>query len=52
MGREGWRIRIETRVEMRATATDFHIEARLDAYDNDEPALSRVFCETIARDLV
>ena len=52
MGREGWRIRIETRVEMRATATDFHIEARLDAYENGEPALSRVFCETIARDLV
>ena len=52
MGREGWRIRIETRLEMRATATHFRLEARLDAYENDELAHSRTFAETIARDLL
>ncbi len=51
MGRDGWRIRIETHVEMRATATDYVIEAKLDAYENGEVVRSRVFSETIARDL-
>jgi len=52
MGREGWRIRIETRVSMRATATDFLIEAKLDAYENGVLARSRAFAETIGRDLM
>ena len=52
MGREGWRIRIETRVEMRATATNFLLEAELDAYENGALVRSRRFAETIPRDLV
>ena len=52
MGREGWRIRIETRVSMRATATDFLIEGKLDAYENETLVRSRGFAETIARDLI
>jgi len=52
MGREGWRIRIETRIEMRATATHFILEAELDAYENGALARSRRFAETIPRDLV
>ena len=50
MGRDGWRIRIETRVAMRATATHFLIEAKLDAYENGALAHSRDFAERIARD--
>ena len=52
MGSEGWLIRIETKVSMRATATDFVIEATLDAYENGALARSRSFAETIARDLI
>ncbi|MDE3177711.1 MAG: CocE/NonD family hydrolase [Pseudomonadota bacterium] len=52
MGRENWRIRIETRVAMRATATDFVLEARLDAFENGALAHSRDYAETIARDLI
>ncbi len=52
MGREGWRIRIETKVAMRATATHFRLEATLDAYENGALAANRAFAETIARDLV
>jgi putative CocE/NonD family hydrolase len=52
MGREGWRIRIETHVAMRATATHFVVEARLDAYENGALAHARDFREQIARDLL
>jgi putative CocE/NonD family hydrolase len=52
MGREGWLIRIETKVSMRASATEFLIEAKLDAYENGVLARSRTFAETIARDLI
>ena len=52
MGREGWRIRIETQVEMRATATHFLVEAKLDAFENGALVRSRAFSETIARDLL
>jgi putative CocE/NonD family hydrolase len=52
MGRDGWRIRIETRVSMRATATDFRIEAKLDAYENGTLARGREFAESVPRDLI
>jgi hypothetical protein len=51
-GRENWRIRIETRLAMRATATHFLIEAKLDAYENGALVRSRDFAEEIARDLL
>ena len=52
MGREGWRIRIETRTSMHATATDFVVQARVDAYENGTLAGSRDWEETIPRDLL
>ncbi len=52
MGRDGWRVRIETHLEMRATATHFVLEGKLDAYENGILARNRVFAEEIARDLV
>ncbi len=52
MGREGWRIRIETHLSMRSTATQFLIEAKLSAYENGALVHSRAFSETIVRDLV
>jgi putative CocE/NonD family hydrolase len=50
MGREGWRIRIETKLSLRATATHFVVEGQLDAFENGALARSRRFGETIARD--
>ncbi len=52
MGREGWRIRIETETSMRATAADFVLEAKLRAYENGALAAKREWRETIARDLM
>ena len=50
MGRDGWRIRVETQVSMRATATHFVMEARLVAFWNGKPMRDRAFAQTIARD--
>jgi uncharacterized protein len=52
LGREGWRIRIETHSSMHATATDFVLAAKLRAFENGTFAASRDFEETIPRDLV
>jgi putative CocE/NonD family hydrolase len=52
LGREGWRIRIEVETAMRATATDFVLEAQVRCFENGELASSRDFREEIARDLV
>ncbi|HLW89866.1 MAG TPA: CocE/NonD family hydrolase [Roseiarcus sp.] len=52
MGREGWRIRIETETSMRATKTDFILQGALRAYENDALAASRAWEETIPRDLL
>jgi uncharacterized protein len=52
LGRENWRIRIETSVSMRATMTDFHLQGAVRAYENGALATSRDFEETIPRDLV
>ncbi|SDR53336.1 hypothetical protein SAMN05519103_04700 [Rhizobiales bacterium GAS113] len=52
LGREGWRIRIETRTSMQATATDFVVAASLRAYENGTLAGSRDFEERIPRDLL
>ncbi|MGA2043539.1 MAG: CocE/NonD family hydrolase [Roseiarcus sp.] len=52
LGREGWRIRIDTTTAMRATATDFVLEGRLRAYENGALAAERDWRETIPRDLL
>jgi hypothetical protein len=51
-GRDGWRIRLESTVEMTATADSFRLTGTLDAYENDVLAASRRWDETIPRDLV
>ena len=51
-GRDGWRIRLESTVEMTATADSFRLTGTLDAYENDTLAASRRWDETIPRDLV
>ncbi len=50
LGREGWRIRIETHTAMQASPTDFLLSGRLVAYENGVPAGERVFEATIPRD--
>ena len=50
MGREGWRIRILSKVSLRADATHFHVAGTLEAYENDRLVRARVFDETVARD--
>ena len=52
LGRENWRIRIETHSSMHSTATQFFISARLLAFENGALAATRDFNETIPRDLV
>lgn len=52
MGREGWRIRIETETSMRATRTDFILEAKLRAFENSALFDAREWAETILRELV
>ncbi len=52
LGREGWRIRIDTHTSMHATTTNFVLTATLRAFANGTLAESRDFEETIPRDLV
>jgi putative CocE/NonD family hydrolase len=52
MGRQGWRIRIETHSSMHATATHFIVGAKLLAFENGTLAATRDFEEKIPRDLV
>ena len=52
LGREGWRIRIEAVASMRATATDFLLQAKVRAYENGALAGARAWEETIPRDCV
>lgn len=47
----GWSIRTETYSAMTATATHFHLTARIEAYEGETLVFSRDFDETIARDL-
>ena len=50
MGREGWRIRIETRSEMWATRGEFHLRSTLRALENGQEAARRDWDAVIARD--
>lgn len=51
-GREGWRIRTETRVEMWATTTELHIKGELRVLENGTELRRRDWHEIIPRDLV
>jgi uncharacterized protein len=50
LGREGWRIRIETRTSMNASATEFLLRGTLSAYENGQLAASREWSQALARD--
>jgi hypothetical protein len=50
LGREGWRILIETRTSMHASATDFILRGNLRAFENGALAASRDWEVTIPRD--
>ncbi len=50
MGREGWRIRIETETTMHANASAFRLSAIVRAYENGALAATREMDETIPRD--
>src|SRR5918912_4337526 len=52
MGRGGWRVRTETSSTMRATPTEFRLEASLEAYEGERLVVSRVWRRTVPRDLV
>lgn len=52
IGRDGWRIRIETRTEMTGDAGHFRLTGTLAAYENGEKVTGRQWDERIARDLL
>jgi putative CocE/NonD family hydrolase len=52
MGREGWRIRVETRAQMRSDVEYFYLSGTLTAFENGTEVATREWDETIARDLM
>jgi putative CocE/NonD family hydrolase len=50
--RDGWKAETVTRTVLTSTATDFHLHAQLDAYEDDERVASRNWRTTIPRDHV
>jgi len=50
IGRGDWRTRSETSTLLRADGTHFHVEAKLDAFENETPVFSRKWKESIPRD--
>jgi putative CocE/NonD family hydrolase len=50
MGRDGWRIRIETRTDMTGDAEVFVLTGTLRAFENGELVAERAWSETIERD--
>jgi hypothetical protein len=52
LGREGWRILIETRSSMHATPTQFVLRGNLRAFENGTLVASREWEEAILRDLL
>jgi hypothetical protein len=52
MGREGWMIRSETRLEMTSTLNDFYVKARTEVFENGVSVLVREWDDKVARDLM
>jgi uncharacterized protein len=52
MGREGWRISIRTRTEMRSDKENFYLTGTLTASENGKGVAERNWSEVIRRDLV
>jgi hypothetical protein len=51
MGRGGWRVRTETSTTMRATPTEFRLEASLEAYEGERLVVRRLWRRAVPRDL-
>ena len=49
--RDGWSVRTETRSEMRADETHFHLKASLEAHHNDKLVFEKSWDESIERRL-
>jgi len=52
MGRDGWKILVETQTRMHADRDNFYLSGTLVAYENGRACTKREWKETIARDLV
>jgi putative CocE/NonD family hydrolase len=52
MGRQDWRVRIESSAAMTASAADFHLTARLEAYEGEDRIFTRDWDTRIPRDKV
>jgi hypothetical protein len=50
MERDGWRVRIETVTTMQATASDFLLDGRVDAFENETQVAGCSWSEVIKRD--
>jgi putative CocE/NonD family hydrolase len=50
LSRSGWSVRTETHTTMRADRENFHLTARIEAYEGDSLVFERDFDETIRRD--
>ena len=49
--RDGWSVRTETRSEMHADQTHFHLTAGIEAYHNGERVFEKSWDETVERKL-
>src|SRR5579884_30021 len=52
LGREGWRVRVETRSALRCDAGSFALENELEAFEGEERVFSRTWAARTPRDLV
>jgi putative CocE/NonD family hydrolase len=51
LGRDGWRIRIETETTMTSTATHYRLTGTVRTFENGEPFVTRSWDEEIAREI-
>lgn len=52
MGRDGWRIRIESRTAMRSDAGNFYLDGAMQVFENGEPVWKREWTEAVPRNLI
>ncbi len=50
--RDDWHVKADTSIRMWSTKDDFHLEAKVDAYNGEELISSRQWSERVPRDLV
>ncbi|WP_197349026.1 hypothetical protein [Streptomyces bathyalis] len=48
--RDEWKVRTETRTELRSTEREFVLDATLDGYEGDQRVFSRTRNERVPRD--